>query len=89
MDHATQVALLRRLFRFFDERTTELADAPYANPVGEYTSEDRLARERAAVLARMPLLVGLSGDAAAPGTWFTHEESGIPMLITRTADGAL
>jgi phenylpropionate dioxygenase-like ring-hydroxylating dioxygenase large terminal subunit len=37
----------------------------------------------------MPLLVGLSGDAAAPGTWFTHEESGIPMLVTRTADGAL
>jgi len=55
MDHATQVALLRRLFRFFDERTTELADTPYANPVGEYTSEDRLARERAVVLARMPL----------------------------------
>lgn len=89
MDHATQVALLRRLFRFFDERTTELADAPYVNPAGAYTSEERLARERARVLARMPLLVGLSGDAPAPGSWFTHEESGVPILVTRGGDGAL
>ncbi|HZR82742.1 MAG TPA: SRPBCC family protein [Candidatus Binatia bacterium] len=89
MDHATQVALIRRLFQLLDARTTELAEAPYANPVSAYTSSARLARERALLLHREPMFVGLESDAAAPGDYFVHDESGIPILVVRTKQGTL
>jgi phenylpropionate dioxygenase-like ring-hydroxylating dioxygenase large terminal subunit len=89
MDHATQVALVHRLFGFLDARTTELAAAPVRNPVAAYTSEDRLARERARLFRGEPLFVGLSRDAAEPGDYFTHVDSGVPIIVVRARSGAL
>lgn len=37
MQHATQVALARRVIGFVDRSTTELADAVYLNPVSTHT----------------------------------------------------
>ena len=89
MDHATQVGLIRRLFRFLDERTTELAAAPYRNPVSAYTSTERLARERDLLFRREPLFVGLRRDAAEPGDYFTNVETGVPIVVVRTRAGEL
>jgi phenylpropionate dioxygenase-like ring-hydroxylating dioxygenase large terminal subunit len=89
MDHATQVALARRLFGFLDERTTELAEAPVQNPVSAYTSEERLARERERLFRAEPLFVGFSRDAAEPGAYFTHVDSGVPIIVVRARAGAL
>jgi phenylpropionate dioxygenase-like ring-hydroxylating dioxygenase large terminal subunit len=89
MDHSTQVALLRRLFAFFDAQTTELAPAPYVNAVSTYTSATQLERERARLFGRQPLLVGLSSELAAPGAYLVHEDSGVPILVVRSESGAL
>ncbi|HJQ83624.1 MAG TPA: SRPBCC family protein [Candidatus Binatia bacterium] len=89
MDRDTQVALVRRLFGFLDARTTELAAAPYRNPVTVYTSPARLARERQVLFAREPLFVGLSRDVAAPGDFIVHAETGVPIVVVRTREGGL
>ena len=89
MDHATQVALVQRILRFADERTTELAPAPYVNRVSTYTSPDQLARERALLFGKEPLFVGLSGDAAEPGAYFTHTDADVPILVVRARSGGL
>jgi phenylpropionate dioxygenase-like ring-hydroxylating dioxygenase large terminal subunit len=89
MDHATQVTLISRIFRLLDDRSTDLADAPYLNGVSAYTSAARLEREQALLLHREPLLVGLSGDVARPGDYFTHDDSGVPILVVRATDGAV
>jgi phenylpropionate dioxygenase-like ring-hydroxylating dioxygenase large terminal subunit len=88
MDHTQQVGLLRRVFRMLDERSTELAEAPYRNPVSAYTSPERFSQERALLLHREPVLAGLSGDAAAPGDSFVREIGGVPILVVRAASGA-
>jgi phenylpropionate dioxygenase-like ring-hydroxylating dioxygenase large terminal subunit len=84
MDHSTQVALLRRLFAFFDAQTTELAPAPYVNAVSTYTSATQLERERALLFGRQPLLVGLSAELAVPGAYLVRDECGVPILVVRS-----
>jgi phenylpropionate dioxygenase-like ring-hydroxylating dioxygenase large terminal subunit len=89
MDHATQVALMRRIFGFLERRTTELAAAPYVNRVTTYTSSQQLERERDTLFRGEPLFVGLSGDAPEPGAYFVHTDTGVPILILRAASREL
>ena len=89
MDHATQVALLRRLFGFFDARATELAEAPYVNEVLAYTAPAQFERECALLFQREPLFVGLSSDAAEAGAYFAHAAAAVPILVVRSRSGAL
>jgi len=88
MDHATQVALMQRIFGFLDAKTTELAAAPYVNRVSTYTAPDRLERERRLLFRREPLFLGLSRDAE-PGSYFTRDDSGVPILVVRSPAGEL
>jgi len=37
MDRETQVLQIRQFLRHIDARSTDLAEAPYANPVTDYT----------------------------------------------------
>jgi phenylpropionate dioxygenase-like ring-hydroxylating dioxygenase large terminal subunit len=89
MDHATQVALMRRIFGFLDARTTELATAAFINPVTTYTAPSQLELERALLFRQQPLFVGLSGDAPVPGAYFVHADSGVPILVVRARSGVL
>jgi phenylpropionate dioxygenase-like ring-hydroxylating dioxygenase large terminal subunit len=89
MDRATQVALMQRIYGFFDAHTTELGEAPYVNRVSSYISDDRLRSERALLFRREPLFLGLSHDAGAPGDYFTHTDSGVPILVVRARSGEL
>jgi phenylpropionate dioxygenase-like ring-hydroxylating dioxygenase large terminal subunit len=89
MDHATQTALVRRLLRFLDERTTEMAAAPHRNPVSAYTSSARLERERELLFRREPLFAGLSTDVADPGAYLVHDETSVPIIVVRGRSGEL
>ncbi len=89
MNHATQVALMRRILGFLDRRTTEMAPEPYLNRVSAYTSPEQLERERAVLFRGAPLFIGLRGDAAEPGAYFTHTDSGVPILVVRSRAGDL
>jgi len=89
MDHATQTALMQRIFGFLDRQTTELVGEPYVNEVSTYTSSEQLARERQRLFRQEPLFVGLSSDAEKPGAYFTHVDAGVPILVVRTSAGTL
>lgn len=89
MDHATQVALTRRIFAFMSAGTTEMGPAPYINEVSTYTSASQLERERALLFRREPLLLGLGRDLADPGDYLCDEHTGVPILVVRTASGEL
>src|SRR5262249_22662957 len=84
MDHATQVALMRRIFGFFDRRTTELSASPWVNRVSTYTSREQLERERELLFHQQPLFLGLSCDAAEPGAYFSSDHTGVPILVVRS-----
>ena len=58
-------------------------------PVIEYTDSDQLRREVDILFRQFPIIVGHVSQLSAPGTFFTHNASGVPMLITRNRNGAV
>lgn len=55
--------------------------------VDRYLEPGRFAREQALLFGRLPLLVGPSSLLPEPRTAVTHDGYGIPLIISRDADG--
>ena len=89
MEHATQVALTRRVLDFVDRNTTELADAIYLNPTATYTCPKQAERERELLFRGHPLFFGLSCELPKPGDYRADDLSGVPVLVVRAGDGRL
>ena len=87
MEHATQVALTKRVIDFVDRNTTELADAVYLNPVSTYTSPEQAEHERELLFRGHPLFFALSCDLPKPGDYRADDLSGVPILVVRANDG--
>lgn len=89
MRRQDQIAEARKLLAHLDQRTTDLADGVYRNPVTDYTSTQQAARERELFFRDGPINIGLSGLLPRPGDWMTHDYAGVPILLARRDDGAL
>ena len=87
MERAEQLAVADRLLDYIDRQTLQLGDDVYRQPVAEYTCGQQAARELSALFRSRGLCVGLSGDLPKPGSYFTHDEAGLPLLLTRAEDG--
>ena len=89
MDHGTQVALIRRLLDYADHKTTGMVEAEAYNDVNDYLDPQQLRTEQAILFRRYPLAVGFASHVRRPGDFFTHEESGVPILVVRDDAGRL
>lgn len=68
--------------------TSDLADAPMRISPKVYTDPERFAVERERIFRETPLVACLSGDIENPGDFFTFDDSGAPILVVRSKDGA-
>ena len=87
MQRAEQIAIGHQLFDYIDNRTTAMADEVYRQPVREYTCPDIAAEEERVLFRQRPLCVGMSSLLPEPGSYFTHDLSGLPIVLTRADDG--
>lgn len=67
MRHDIQVEIIRRFFKHADDRTTDIADAPYRNDAAVYTDPAHVARERDALFRGHVQVAGLSCDLPSTG----------------------
>jgi phenylpropionate dioxygenase-like ring-hydroxylating dioxygenase large terminal subunit len=88
MDHDQLIDLTRRALKLARDKTTDLAPAEYTVAAEDYTSADRLARDRAMLMAS-PQLVGYASELPGPGTYCTKTVMGRSILMTRTPDGTV
>jgi choline monooxygenase len=88
MDRETELGLIDATLAHIDEGRPSMDEGSARLDVERYLSVERLARERA-LFRRWPLLVGFSSQLAEPGSFVTHTESDVPILITRDGDGVL
>jgi len=89
MELSAQREIARKSLRFLDEGTTEMAPALYEEPVTIYTSEQVYKQEMEHVFLRVPVFVGMSRDLPEPGSFFTRELAGKPLLFTRDETGCV
>ncbi len=59
------------------------------NPVSHYTDPARLQLEIDTLFRKFPIIVGHISQLAEPGQYFTHNDTGVPILVTRTKTGEL
>ena len=89
-DHPALVALARRLrARMESGPTTEPTSSVGEIDASEYLSEERHAAEAEQVFRRLPQIVAVAGELAAPGACLVREVGGISILVMRGADGAV
>src|SRR5882724_1150464 len=89
MHHETQVGLLKRLLSNVTSKTKDMSDAIYACPVSDYADPDRYRRELETIFRHYPIVVGHSSQLARSGDFFTHDKTGVPILVVRHGSGAL
>ncbi len=87
MDRNEELAVGRRLLGHIDGRTTDLASELFRNRVINYSCRDRAAAERDRLFRRQPIFMGLSTRLPKPGDYLTEDVAGMPVLMTRGADG--
>jgi phenylpropionate dioxygenase-like ring-hydroxylating dioxygenase large terminal subunit len=83
----TKEQIFERYQRIITTKQDEWAPAPLACPVSEYSSPDRLRRERQVLFRETPLVVALSADLPEPSSAFSTEIDGVPLLVIRDVAG--
>jgi len=89
MERSTEIDLIRRILDHVAAGTKDMAAATTPGPVAEYFDAARYRREMDTLFRDMPLIVGHASQIAKPGDFFTHDQTGVPILVTRDQNGGL
>lgn len=87
MEHATQVALIERILDLDRRRIREEGAAEHCEPVAAYLDPARHAVEVDILFRRYPLVFGQARELPGPGSFVTHDLTGVPVLLLRDAAG--
>src|SRR5262245_60451593 len=70
-------------------RTGQTAVAPgvLQEDVSFFLDPEMFARERQKLFRETPLVACMSSDLPGPGSFYTFDDVGVPILLTRTRDG--
>ena len=84
-----EIDIIRRTLHYHEAGTTHMEPELLRNPVSHYADLQRLAQEQSILFREFPIIVGHVSQLASAGDFFTHDETGVPILVTRTRRGAV
>jgi|TARA_B100001750_G_scaffold241496_1_gene253006 phenylpropionate dioxygenase-like ring-hydroxylating dioxygenase large terminal subunit len=87
MKHELQIEILKELMSQLDENRNVDAGVQYKMPTTSYVCPEQASLEQKEFFQNHPQLIGLSGDLPEPGTFFTMDDFGTPILATRDKEG--
>lgn len=82
-----EVLAIERALRCIDEKSPTLGSDVTRVPVSAYLDPARFASELAVIFGQAPIVVGHASQLAQPGSYFTTELVGRPLLLTRPPAG--
>ena len=85
---ADEATVIQRLFDHIDNRTTDLGERTWEEPVANYRCPERLAAELEVVRTR-PVPFCTSSALPESGSYVARDAAGTPLLAVRGADGAV
>jgi len=80
-------SVAQRILDHIDNRTTDLSETTWREPLQNYRSEERLAAELALVLRRYPTPFCPSAALPESGSYVARDAAGTPLLAVRGSDG--
>ena len=87
-DRAAQEQVFAEIKGCFGNSVTKLSNAEMYHRTTTYTNQEHHDRERD-VMRRYPVIVGRSSSVAKSGDFFTNDSTGVPIIVSRQADGSL
>jgi phenylpropionate dioxygenase-like ring-hydroxylating dioxygenase large terminal subunit len=84
-----QVAAIERLLAVANSGAPEPDLVESRLEVHRYTSPSQLEAEQRVLFRKLPIVVGRESDLPEPGSYFTHDAAGIPLLLTRDSGGVV
>lgn len=88
MDRVTLDAIVAEVEGYMDRETTCLWDREAPQEASHYADPAWLAKEQR-VLRSHPVIVGHGSKIKQPGDYFTHDATGLPILVVRQDDGSV
>ena len=79
--------IIEAILKHCDDGTTDMQPELMRNPVTTYTDPDLLAQEVDVLFRKFPIILGHASKLPEPATYFTNDELGVPILVTRNNDG--
>jgi len=87
LDKNTQVGIVRELLRQLDHGTNTSTGEQMRVPANVYTCRTIAEREWQVLFRDHPQIVGFSRDLPERGSYFTVDDFGLPLLVTRDTTG--
>ncbi len=87
MDQSERLRVLNDISEHAANNTTADAGGIMRVPMSDFTSPELLAQEQDALFKNTALCVGLSSALPEPGTYWSDNETGIPVLMVRDGEG--
>lgn len=79
--------IIKQVLEYCESGATHMEPDVMLNPVSNYTDPDRLQREIDTLFRKFPIIVGHAEQLAEAGQYLTHNDTGIPILVTRNREG--
>lgn len=89
MEHREQVRIISKALEFIAQRRTDSVDSLFTVPVTTYLDQQQFAAEQRVLFRELPLVVGFSSQVRQAGDYFTHDLTGVPILVVRAQSGEL
>ena len=89
MDQAIQNQLAQRLLGYAKRKTTAMASDVLEVPVDSYLDRDVWQAEVEKLFKRLPIVACLSSELSESGSYIAQTIVGVPLLLTRDADGTV
>lgn len=86
---AEEIGIIKTVLDYCESSTTHMEPEVMLNPVSNYTDPDLLEREIETLFRKFPIVVGHVDQLREPGSYFTHDDTGIPILVTRNRSGEI
>src|SRR4051794_27290526 len=87
MEPKRQISLVRRALAHVEHRTTDMGEGPSTVGVRTYVDEERFGREQERLFRGLPIPVAHVSQLPSPGSFITHDATGVPLLVVRGDDG--
>ncbi len=80
---AEEISIIKTVLEYCESGTTQLEPEVMLNPVKHYTDPDQLKLEIDTLFRNFPIIVGQVSQLTEAGQYFTHDDTGVPILVTR------
>lgn len=81
--------IIQEVLDLSEQKTTHLLPEVIEHPVSKYNDPEQLKQEIETLFREFPIVIGHISDVAEPGDFLTHDDTGVPILVTRSQEGEL